>query len=494
MANIRIPGWDDIVHITPRYKYTPAEQAEFDKKPLDRIWANISPEGIKEYERKCDAVRTMIDSPQPEIAKKVGSIMTMIDNFEDGLTTAAVAGRILCKVAPQMLGRFIPIVGWAFAATDALSLFNYLRLIPMTARGAKKRAFDIADANPLSKKSRAKGAVKAKKALHGKTFKKMAEKLPVLKKYADVIPSMPEMIEIAQTTDNLFGVGLCLGPIVGMVMDGLFGFDGKMRDSQKRTMKALTESGFSKPLINNPILASVIDAIGHETYGRMILGERLVTDAIKRSFEYYKFNEYEDGLNEVPIPVSVPSDPVTRAALMDHDVDPDTAIGFPFPDEPTELYPCELYYRTYEQNTENFQNYCLENTHSDLGYIVGSTGGEITDQFLEIYEDKGWSTKSTTADETRLIQICLESETLPPQDATDESVQQYFDRMLMFRDVKGRLPRGEDLKAICLEEFGEIGTFPQGEPVGRAIELFPEYEDFTEAEKTELKRWGMQFD
>jgi len=494
MSGVTIPEWDDIVHIKPRYKYTKAEQAEFDKKPVHRNWDIISEDGMDEFRRRCRVAKQIYSSPQPEIVKKVGSIMTMIDDFEDGLTTAAVAGRILCKVAPRMLGRFIPVVGWGFLAADALSIFNLFRKIPFSKRGAKKRVYDVASSNPKSRTMKAKAASQARGAHHGKTFAKMAAKLPILKKFAPLIPSMGEMIEIAQTTDNLFGVGLCLGPIVGMVLDGAFGFQDRLSSFQRRTAAAFNQNGYTKPLIYNPILAGCADAIGDEPFERMVASEELIIQNITKPFEYYKWGEYEEGLNEVPIPVPIPKDPVTVAAIETLGIDAYKFTGFPYVDDPKELYPCELHYRTWEKTTKHFQDYCTRKTHDYTGYVIGSTGGKICEHMLKFYEGRTWEPEITTTDEYRLLQVCLESGALPPEEATIEDMEPYWAEMISYNDINGRLPRGEDLKAIALRHFDHLGDFPRGELTDEAIKLFPEYEQFSGAEKLTLKSWGLQFE
>ena len=494
MPHVEIPSWDDIVHITPRYQYSEAEKAEFRKPANERIWSNVSREGLDEYAKRCDYVRKKMKSNIPEIVNKIGSIMTMIDDIEDGLTTAAVGGRLACKVAPKMLGKWIPYVGWAFRAADILNVFNMLSFIPLSPRGGKKRMYDLAESNPLSKKSKAHAAAKARAAQHGKSYAKMAKKLPVLKKLGPIIPSMGEMLEIAQTTDNLFGVGLCLGPIVGMVLEGVFGFQDRLSNFQKRTADAFKEKKYSKTLMYNPIIAGLGEELGEETFERTVVSESLVLDKITKPFEYYTWGEYEEGLNEVSMVVPTPENVVTIAALEDNGIDWRDAIGFPYADDPKELYPCELHYRTHEKTTGYLQAYCERNTNNYQGYVIGTTASKTCDKMVGFYEGRMWEEQTTTIDEARLAQICLESEILPPEGATDQSREEFWEEAVTYGDINGKLPRGQELKAIAIKHFGEIGTFPSGELTEEAKRIFPEFDSLTATEKERMKSWGLQFE
>lgn len=260
---VNIPGWDDIVHVAPRYQPTPAERDEYYAARREHRAPNISPEARASIDRSVsirDRIRT---SAQPEWAQAWGSILTALDNVQDlisslgtfgrvglwgllkwapfsqlialegqlaaleGLTTAEVArrralilaGRAALPVSARLLGRLVPVVGWVLIASD---LMNMLALAGMLAspmygalcaggrgfleagiptllfkRGLKNEIWKSISSNPVGRAARI--AARAR-ALAG-------------------IPNAYKWLEVAQTTDALFGIGLSLGGIVGLLSE-----------------------------------------------------------------------------------------------------------------------------------------------------------------------------------------------------------------------------------------------------------------------------------
>jgi len=199
---IDLPGLSDIIHLKAEKPLTEDEVKAWKRKDV----AFFSPERYEDIrkmkQKRKERYLQMLGSPTPHVVRTAGSILTSIDDAQDALTTLHVIGRIALKFAPRILGRiFAGPVGWILTASDIMNLImkiGYMGTLPMVS----KRTKDTATAeNPFSKKAKIKRATRMLR-----TF-----------------PSKGEIIEILQTTDQVFGVGICLGPIVGAIQDIAFG-------------------------------------------------------------------------------------------------------------------------------------------------------------------------------------------------------------------------------------------------------------------------------
>jgi hypothetical protein len=129
----------------------------------------------------------------------------------------------LLGLGSRLVLRALPIVGWVLLASDLLNLLSLLGMLAMPAyaalcqgpaealaagvpaavfkNGLKKETWKMANLNPFSRTARAARAARALGRL----------------------PSISNLLEVAQTTENLFGVGITLGGLTGMMMEGAYG-------------------------------------------------------------------------------------------------------------------------------------------------------------------------------------------------------------------------------------------------------------------------------
>jgi hypothetical protein len=147
-------------------------------------------------------------SPTPTWGKNVTSVMTFFDDWNDWLGTAGVALRFAAHFAPRVMARFLlgP-AGWLFLAADIANILMTLMSIAspaaiLLACVQRKAAYEkMRTLNPFNQRSKAARARKLRRFL----------------------PSKGEALEALQTTDNIWGVGLSLGPIMGFAQDVLTG-------------------------------------------------------------------------------------------------------------------------------------------------------------------------------------------------------------------------------------------------------------------------------
>ena len=206
-STVYVPGFEDIVH----YRHFPAMTAEekrlWKRRNYDEIPKERREQIRHEKARKKERFLAMLASPSPNIANNVGSIMTALDDAQDAVSTLACIGTIGIKMLPVGVKRALSgPIGWAWFASDVMNMINpFSRASAWWRSGASgrepKRIKDrLTKYNPTTVKG---------KAIIAKRIRKFA-------------PTSANLCEAAQTADQLFGVGLSLGPVVGFLQDLAF--------------------------------------------------------------------------------------------------------------------------------------------------------------------------------------------------------------------------------------------------------------------------------
>ena len=218
-TEIVIPAWDDIIHLTPEPVYTSAEL-----NLMEGVGTRVVKFGrdiiavaadynlhvaearniVDEYKmhaqaqaRRQQAAINMLKSPTPQLANNLGVIMTALDDVQDFTTSVGVVFRLLGRVAPIL----------DTVAVGAFTVGAWLNRLNMMNR---LTGGETATVCRLVREL-------------GKTSSKTLVKADVDKRMRRALPSKGEVLEVLQTTDNLFGVGISLGPIVGLAQDAIFG-------------------------------------------------------------------------------------------------------------------------------------------------------------------------------------------------------------------------------------------------------------------------------
>lgn len=199
---IHVPGFEEIFHWRIPNEPTPSELALYKSKDVPAL-------GEKRYEeikglmdKKKERFLRLLASPTPRIAMNAASMLTFLDDINDTVGTVGVVARTAAHLLPATAGKFLTgPAGWAFLAADITNIAMELSRLPWKAKRLQHDFHSAIGLNPLSKKA----------------------KLRRLNKLKRLKLSKGEIIEGLQTTDNLFGIGICLGPIMGLLYDIPFG-------------------------------------------------------------------------------------------------------------------------------------------------------------------------------------------------------------------------------------------------------------------------------
>jgi hypothetical protein len=192
-----LPGWSDIIRVTPTSSLTPAEVA------------------VERQRRNAQLNR----SPSPDVIQNLSKLGQEIDNVQDALVTLSLAGRI----ATKLLGRVIPGVGLIATAADLLNLVNvfYPNTLAGSVAGAATRA-----GQKITGRSKYLGNKAIKRALGlapDASLSTYLRRLEETIKTGKVNVGLGELLQVAQTSEQMTGYGLALGPIFGALQDTFFG-------------------------------------------------------------------------------------------------------------------------------------------------------------------------------------------------------------------------------------------------------------------------------
>ena len=162
-------------------------------------WSEMTPEEKRQAYARWH--REMKNSHIPKWARKAQKWITYLDNIEDATSSAAALARLGAFVFPEAAPILMPISGALDLTSLALDIPKDLLSVPMGPQGWKSAGED------------------ATKLIHPKkTLKALLEK-EAPESLKEALPSLGELMEMAQVADTLFHRGLCLGPIMGKISD-----------------------------------------------------------------------------------------------------------------------------------------------------------------------------------------------------------------------------------------------------------------------------------
>lgn len=219
VKEVIIPAWNDIIHLSRPLSFS---EKELDFMDSVRTLVDVQGRSVEDSAKYLDLsvaetaelldlargeqtrvntaqekIKDMFKSPTPAFASNLGVVMTALDDIQDFTTTVGVASRLLGRVVP--LANEVAVV--SFTIGEALNRFNIINRI---------------SGGEVSKLCRL--LREARNSSHKATIS-----ADVDRRMKRLFPSKGEIIEIAQTTDSLFGVGVSLGPLVGLATDLISG-------------------------------------------------------------------------------------------------------------------------------------------------------------------------------------------------------------------------------------------------------------------------------
>jgi len=311
--SITFPGLFDIIKIGGPKPMTEEEKFYYRK----RMWWSFSRKRLEEIMemkwKKKTRYEQMLSSPTPEIMQNAGSIMTCIDDAQDAISTLACVGRIAAHFAPRILGKaFLGPIGWLLTANDILNLIMTLSGMGLAPRVRKMKMHGATSCNPFTKKARVRRA----------------------RKISNWKPGKGDVIQALQTTDQIFGFGISLGPVVGLIQDMItggarmaFGQPIKInknpppfKDWERQALRMLKMQNCM-----NGVEWSAQDEWDLEILGAGYLAQQVVQD----KQQLWNPVEVVENLDDVELIAPLPEDPMTIDIMAEMKTPVEEFCGWP---------------------------------------------------------------------------------------------------------------------------------------------------------------------
>lgn len=416
---------------------TDEEQRQYKKDLKLQIPEERREEIRVEKQRKADRFVAMLASPAPKILRSAGSVMVALDNAQDAIATAGVlgmiAGSVLGPAAAAMLAGPVGVLGGAAALLSAINPMSYMKWPKgRTAKGrAMKRDLEKwSDKNPFSKKARCKTAAKMKK------FR----------------PGFSNLVEALQVTQNIFGIGLCLGPIMGVAQDILSGvvrqWGGAQVDYKLTPDKYRQEAARPSPVkpvkitrdppptpkhVQNMMrdLKSFNAAFATPWHSDVLeqstlliaanLSIQVVTPYLA---EWSAFDQVEN-LADMMVEAPRPTDVLTIEAIEEAGYTIDQVCNWPQNGERW-ITLGDLFDATWQQAAENLTHFGQANKNSELAYAAIQNAHDFALGTIEAIEGPG-SVQVEYSHTERLILTILMNGWEYPKDITPAQIQKFED-------------------------------------------------------------------
>lgn len=369
---ITIPGFEDIIHLPI---YEPLSLAE------EKIWKAkdyelLSPARYEEIkymkQRRKERFLAMLASPAPEIFNARAAIMTSLDDAEDAMSTIAAIGKISIPYLPRTIGKLLTgPLGWIMGTAELLNLAETLIAPEMVPLRRKRVTDSVTELNPFSKKARAKYAQKLRK---GRL-------------------TAGDIIEGLQTTDNIFGVGLCLGPIMALPVDIIAG-NVRMVTGEPVTVKYPWPDMGHWERVAKKALSGLANVLSFQTFldateKLSVLSSANIAAQIENTFSsVWNALDATEDIHLIEVKAPAPTNILTLEVIEELGDLPENGVRHPQTGEKWSTYN-EIFDAGYEPATQNFQDFCYENKSNWHGFIEAANAVESSLHMIECFEGHG---------------------------------------------------------------------------------------------------------
>lgn len=369
---IKIPGLEDVFKFDISASPTEAEEKLWKKKDYEALGPERTEEIRHIKQLRKETYLDMISDPSFQLSQARSTIIDKIDDLNDGAFTGAALSAIASVFASGATKEALrSIAGWGFGAASLLDFFNSL-FTPERQLVNKKRDIDgITKENPFTKKARSKNVTKF---IAGKSW-----------------PAF--VIQGLQTTKELFGVGISLGPIVSLP-ERILG--GTYRYMNGDPVTVVTPWGTKKKFVRDPLYSAealaTLNQFMHHTnddyIGFMMILANLHSQILQPLFDRW------NPISEIPNPMDIVVEASAAKSLISieilEEVDPDALDKVAWPLTGTRFATLgELTEGTAEIAKQNFLNFCERQKDSLFGLTCAFNASEAAQNTLEAFCGRG---------------------------------------------------------------------------------------------------------
>ena len=327
---IKIPSFDDIIHLKPTLMKT-VQEIKAEKK---------------------EGLMNVLASPSFKWQRTYSTIMTYLDDIQDAGSIIFPAFQMLWRTAPKVFGKVLPFMGWALLGFDLLNFAIGVGRAPMTPMRSKRLVCEVIKTNPFSKKAQWERKDRIK-------FHK---------------PGFADALQVLQTTDNITGVGISLGSIMGFGMDLVAGgyryLNGeRVRIGFEVPQANLWELNAAKAMKATGIIGSAgqtFSELQHFWTYAIGLISPLIYGAYANSCDFLE--TIETPMDAV-IPAPIPTDPLTLEVIKEAGLNVNDGVGWPFTGE-KEISLNELSDHIALNSRDVFRDYIFRHEKDWYGFAV----------------------------------------------------------------------------------------------------------------------------
>lgn len=430
---IRIPQWDDIVHVKPDLLKTKGEIKLEKKEALTRI----------------------LESPAPEWGRQFSSAMTVIDDVQDTMSIAYPLLAMLARAAPKVFNKAIPLIGWLGVGYDLLNIANALGRAPLAGMKAKREVCKLKRRNPFSKTSRLQnvGTIRNYKAGIG------------------------DLLQVAQTLDQASGAGLSFGGVMGAITDSIFGayrylngepvkwsFDAP----QIETLDMLGSRGLKAAAA----ISSQGQVFSEMTHFWTYIAAFLSSMIYSGTFRDADLSSLIINPADMMIPAPEPKNPDTIAAIAEAGLRVEDGIGWPFNGKKF-ISVSDYIDATADPCRANFQAYCLRHSKDSYGFLAAIAMDSLIPQTI-LAMDPEASYEIDDTDEMKVFWKMIKGPLLPSKPVGREQGERFISWINEYSFQYGNTPGILEIE----EKFKMLGipykTSYPGSPEPGFSEFWPE--------------------
>ena len=366
---MNIPGFRDIVKIGIDKPPTEYELDRYKAKDMTELSPKRFEEIKQHMNKKRESFLRMMGSPTPSWIQNIGTTMTFLDNVNDAAGTLSVVCRTAAKLVPKTLAKaFMGPAGWALLAADIANLAMTVMHSPITAVSGKNDLSRASTTNPFCKEAKVTRAARLRR----------------------LKPSKGEVIEALQTTEQVFGIGLSLGPIVGAMIEAFTGPYRVLTGKKVQVKWPIPDFGLlGKYAINGLLGSEVLNTGGQELsdedHTKTYLVANMATQVLYPLFQEYHPLDQIEGIENIELTAPKPTDPSTKLIFEEEGIDPLKHIGFPHADR-EHVSASELMDIGYDHNHDSFMEYAQNTKHTHHGWIGAQCVNDFTQNALALLE------------------------------------------------------------------------------------------------------------
>jgi hypothetical protein len=382
---IRIPQFDEIIHLTPD--------------------ALKSDQTIKA--EKKEALVRILESPAPDWARKYSTVMTWIDDIQDTASVVYPLLHLAFKVAPKFASKWIPIAGWLLAGYDILNLLNAIGRAPLTGMKAKRDFCTFFKQNPFGFWARYERAVKIR------NWK----------------PNWADAIQAAQVLDQFTGMGLSLGSIMGLITDSAFGAYRYVTGQPVRFSFDPPDIGTlelmgSKGLKAAAAISSQGQVFSENQHFWTYVTASLSAMALSGTFIDEGLTDLVEDPMNIVLPAPEPKNPFTISVIEEMGLKVEDGVGWPFNGKKF-ISVNDYLDSTAEPCRSNFISYCIRHSKDSYGLVAAYSMNYLIPAVISSIEpDSKFIIDDTT--EMKIFWKMVKAPLLPTGTVTKEQSDKFW--------------------------------------------------------------------